>query len=66
MGRQMEKRAGADADVAGLPELTDPEFSRHWAELRQRITLGGKSVPCDLKREYAGASAEYRRRVYGE
>jgi hypothetical protein len=66
MGRQMEKRPVPGADVFGLSELGDPEFFRHWAELRQRITLGGKSVPCDLKREYAGASAEYRRRVYGE
>jgi hypothetical protein len=33
--------------------------------LRQRIALGGKTVPGDLKREYAAVSAEYRRRIEG-
>jgi hypothetical protein len=36
-----------------LTELDDPEFFRRWSELRGRIALCGKSVPCDLKREYA-------------
>jgi hypothetical protein len=48
-----------------LTELGDPEFCRHWSELRQRIALSGKTVPQDLKREYAAVSAEYRRRVSG-
>jgi hypothetical protein len=33
--------------------------------LRQRVALSGKTVPSDLKREYAAVSAEYRRRVDG-
>ena len=52
-----------DAHAASLSGLDDPEFFRHWADLRLRIALGGKAVPSDLKREYANAAAEYRRRV---
>jgi len=52
-----------DAPAASLSGLDDPEFFRHWADLRLRIALGGKTVPSELKREYANASAEYRRRV---
>ena len=46
--------------------LDDPAFFRYWSELRQRLALAGKSVSCELKREYAAVSAEYRRRVNGE
>lgn len=49
-----------------LRELDDPEFFRHWAALRQRIALGGNSVPCELKRRYKAVSIEYRRRINGE
>ena len=60
----METQADGEADVEGLPDLTDPDFFRHWAELRLRIAMSGKSVPCDLKRKYAVAAAEFRRRVH--
>jgi hypothetical protein len=61
----METRADDDAAIS-LAELGDPEFFRHWATLRQRIALDGKSAPRALRREYAAAAAEYRRRVQGE
>jgi hypothetical protein len=48
--------AGTERD---LTQLGDPEFFRHWSELRQRVALGGNSVSRDLKREYDDASAEY-------
>ena len=59
----METRAESDTEAGCLANLSDPEFFRHWAELRLRIALGGKSVPCELKRRYALASDEFRRRV---
>jgi hypothetical protein len=65
MGRHMENRSGTDAHGTALTELGDPEFFSSWAELRQRIAFGGKSVPSQLKRNYATLSAEYRRRVNG-
>ena len=63
--------AGADMQQTSderhdLRELDDPDFFSQWAELRNRIAVGGKSVPGELKREYAAVSAEYRRRVDGE
>lgn len=62
----MEPRADDDTAAVSLAALGDPEFFRHWARLRQRIALDGKSVPGALQREYAAMSAEYRRRVEGE
>ena len=62
----MDTRAVDDTDATSLTELDDPEFFRHWATLRQRIAVDGKSVPCALKREYAAVSAEYRRRIAGD
>jgi hypothetical protein len=62
----MENRSGTGADGVALTELGDPEFFTRWAELRQRVALGGKSVPGELKRDYAALSAEYRRRTNGE
>lgn len=62
----MEKQPDDDADATNLTELADPEFFRHWAMLRQRIALDGKSAPDALRREYAAVSAEYRRRINGE
>lgn len=62
----MGTRATTDSEPASdIPALDDPEFFRHWSALRQRIALSGKTVPHDLKREYAAVSAEYRRRVEG-
>jgi hypothetical protein len=52
-----------DNDERDLTELGDEDFMKHWSALRQRLALGGKSVPCDLKRRYAAAKAEYRRRM---
>ena len=65
LGDRMETRAD-ETDPVRLAELGDPEFFRHWATLRQRIALDGKSAPSGLQREYAAVSAEYRRRVTGE
>ncbi len=62
----MEPRTEDEAAAVSLATLGDPDFFRHWAELRQRIALDGKSAPCALQREYAAVSAEYRRRVQGE
>lgn len=62
----MENRSGTGTHSAWLAELGDPEFFTRWAEVRQRIALGGKSVPALLKSDYAALSAEYRRRVNGE
>jgi hypothetical protein len=62
----METPAQSDTDAVRLTELDDPEFFRHWSELRLRIALGGKSLPRQLKHEYARASAEFRRRVNQE
>ena len=59
----METPAEHSTHTVSLTELDDPEFFRHWSALRLRIALGGKSLPHQLKREYAMASAEYRRRV---
>jgi hypothetical protein len=59
----MEMPAEHSAETVSLTELDDPEFFRHWSALRLRIALGGKSLPHQLKREYAMASAEYSRRV---
>jgi hypothetical protein len=59
----MDTPAEHSADAVSLTELDDPEFFRHWSELRLRIALAGKSLPHQLKRDYAMASAEYRRRV---
>jgi hypothetical protein len=63
MGTQARTTTGGNDD---LRELGDPEFFRHWSDLRQRVALAGKSVSCDLKRMYADLSAEYRRRIDGE
>ncbi len=53
-----------DSEPAGdIRDLADPQLIRHWSALRQRIALSGKTVPGDLKREYAAVSAEYRRRI---
>jgi hypothetical protein len=60
----METRADSEVDADALPDLDDPEFFRHWADLRLRIALSGKAVPCELKRKYAVAAAEFRRRVH--
>jgi hypothetical protein len=60
----MRQQSGEHND--DLRELGDPEFFSHWAELRRRIALGGKSVPCELKRRYEAVSGEYRRRVHGD
>lgn len=49
-----------------LREMGDPEFFRHWADLRYRIAVDGKSASRDLKRRYEAASVEYRRRIDGE
>lgn len=59
----METLGGSDTEVASLAQLDDPEFFGHWAALRLRIAHAGKSVPHEMKREYAMATAEYRRRV---
>ena len=59
----METSAESGACAVSMAELDDPEFFRHWSELRLRIALGGKSLPCELKSAYAMASAEFRRRV---
>lgn len=56
----------ADSDERDLTELGDEDFITHWSALRQRLAFAGKSVPCDLKRRYAAASAEYRRRMARE
>jgi hypothetical protein len=56
----------ADAEHADLRDLDDPEFFRHWSDLRRRVALEGKAISCGLKREYAAVSAEYRRRINGE
>lgn len=50
--------------ASGLRELDDPEFFTQWAALRHRIAASGKTVPRDLKDQYAAASDEYRRRVH--
>lgn len=57
------KHADSERD---LTELDDPAFFRHWSKLRLLIAKSGKSVSCELKREYADVSAEYRRRIDGE
>jgi hypothetical protein len=63
-GHPMGTRAITDNEPADrIRELDDPEFFSYWSELRHRIALGGKSVPPDMKREYAVVSAEYRRRI---
>lgn len=63
----MGTRASIDIETDGdIRELADPEFFRYWSELRHRIALSGKSVPCDLKRRYAAVAAEYHRRAHGE
>jgi hypothetical protein len=59
----METPAESGMNAVSLTELDDPAFFRHWSELRLRIALGGKSRPHHLAREYAQASAEFRRRV---
>ena len=62
----MGTQATTDSEtVSDIRALDDPEFFRHWSALRQRVALSGKTVPSDLKREYAAVSAEYRRRVDG-
>lgn len=60
-----EQQQGENRDD-DLSELEDPEFFRHWSELRRRVALSGKSASCELKRAYDTASAEYRRRTDGE
>ena len=63
----MGTRATTGSETASdIRALGDPEFFRHWSDLRQRVALAGKSVSCDLKRMYADLSAEYRRRIDGE
>ena len=52
-----------EVSTGSLPKLNDPDFFTHWAELRHRIALGGKSVPGELKRAYANAAAEFHRRA---
>jgi hypothetical protein len=49
-----------------MRDLDDPQFISYWSALRLRIALSGKTVPVDLKREYAAVSAEYRRRIEGD
>jgi hypothetical protein len=62
----MGTRASTNSEPASdIRALDDFEFFRHWSALRQRIALSGTTAPDDLKREYAIASAEYRRRVDG-
>jgi hypothetical protein len=57
------KHADSERD---LTKLDDPAFFLRWSTLRQLIAQSGKSVSCELKREYAAVSAEYRRRIDGE
>jgi hypothetical protein len=62
----MGTRANTDSETdSDIRALDDPEFFRYWSALRQRIALSGKTVPNDLKIEYAAVSAEYHRRVDG-
>ncbi len=61
----MKNRSGTDAHGVALTKLGDPEFFSCWAKLRQLIALGGKSVPSELKRDYAVLSVEYQRRING-
>jgi hypothetical protein len=60
MGTRATTASGPASDIRAL---NDPEFFRYWSTLRQRIALSGKTVPNDLKSEYAAVAAEYRRRV---
>ncbi len=53
------------SSVIELRELSDPALITRWSLLRMKVALYGRSVPADLKREYAAVSAEYRRRIEG-
>jgi hypothetical protein len=60
----MSQAARTVGQGSDLRQLDDPEFFTRWAALRRRIAASGKTVPRDLKDQYAAASDEYRRRVH--
>jgi hypothetical protein len=62
----------AEADIVDthsgrLHQLSDPEFMTRWAALRLSLFYIAKDQPeyADIKRQYAVAANEFRRRMNG-
>jgi hypothetical protein len=53
------------SETSNLQELSDPEFFKHWAAVRSRLSRTAKGQPGhpELKARYDAVKAEYRRRV---